>query len=107
MPGLLQTVPQFTLEANVGNFPKATVIGTGTVAILRITIRIGIANAQDEREIDFVLQSAHLGFLSEKFLANSVGDFGLAIGARSLLVRIRRRPEILALRVVAEQELAT
>ena len=107
MPRLLQSVPQLAFEANIGNFPKTTVIGARAIAVQRITIRVGIADAQDEREIDFVLQGAHLVFLSEKYLANSVGGFGLAIGADGLFVRIHRRPEILALRVVAEQKLTT
>ena len=99
--------PQLTLEADIGNFPEATVVGARTIAIQWVTVRISIADTQNEREIDFVLQSAHLDFLSEEYLANSVVGFGLAIGIGGLLVRVSRWPKIFALRVVAEQKLAT
>ena len=51
------------LKADVGYFPQTSVVSTGTIAIQRVAIGIGIPYAQDKSEVDFLLQGGHLVFL--------------------------------------------
>ena len=64
---LHEPVTNLALETNVADFAVAFIVGTGTVAIERIAIGIGVVNGEDNGEVDLVLQT-HFILLPDYFL---------------------------------------
>jgi hypothetical protein len=59
LASFLESIPYLALDADISDFAKTAVIGTWSITVERVAIGIGMLDAENDGEVDLVLQSGH------------------------------------------------